>query len=160
MQFSIYPWDLKTWRGAFSVSGLPGGALFLLLLGAMLQVEDLSGGGAGHSSSTAILLIRTPAIVLAFTLLLFRPRIAAMRSETQARSIWELAIIFRSRRRSTSQNSIRARIAATLNLCLESITAIRGAGLRYCDSVRGEAQVGHGFGTPHIILGVSIQAQI
>jgi len=80
MQFSIYPWDLKTWRGAFSVSGLPGGALFLLLLGAMLQVEDLSGGGAGHSSSTAILLIRTPAIVLAFTLLLFRPRIAAMRA--------------------------------------------------------------------------------
>ena len=80
MQFSIYPWDLKTWRGAFSVSGLPGGALFLLLLGAMLQVEDLSGGGAGHSSSAAILLIRTPAIVLAFTLLLFRPRIAAMRA--------------------------------------------------------------------------------
>lgn len=80
MQFSIYPWDMKTWRGAFRVSGLPGGALFLLLLGAMLQVEDLSGGGAGHSSSAAILLIRTPAIVLAFTLLLFRPRIAAMRA--------------------------------------------------------------------------------
>ena len=52
----------------------------MLLLGAMLQVEDLSGGGAGHSSSAAILLIRTPAIVLAFTLLLFRPRIAAMRA--------------------------------------------------------------------------------
>jgi exopolysaccharide production protein ExoQ len=80
MQFSIYPWDLKSWRAAFSVSGLPGIALLLLLLGAMLQVEDLSGGGAGHSSSAAILLIRTPAIVLAFLLLLFRPRIAAMRA--------------------------------------------------------------------------------
>jgi exopolysaccharide production protein ExoQ len=79
MQFSIYPWDLKSWRSAFSVSGFPGIALFLLLLGAMLQVEDLSGGGAGHSSSTAILLIRTPAIVLAFLLLLFRPQLAAMR---------------------------------------------------------------------------------
>jgi O-antigen ligase len=45
----------------------------------MLQVEDLSGGGAGHSSATAILLIRTPAIVLAFLLLLFKPRIAPMR---------------------------------------------------------------------------------
>jgi O-antigen ligase len=79
MQFSIYPWDLKSWRSAFSATGLPGIALLLILLGAMLQVEDLSGGGAGHSSSAAILLIRTPAIVLAFLLLLFRPRIAAMR---------------------------------------------------------------------------------
>jgi O-antigen ligase len=80
MPFSIYPWDLRTWRAAFSVSGLPGIALLLILLGAMLQVEDLSGGGAGHSSAAAILLIRTPAIVLAFLLLLFRPRIAAMRA--------------------------------------------------------------------------------
>jgi O-antigen ligase len=79
MQFSIYPWDLKTWRVAFSVSGLPGIALLLLLLGAMLQVEDLSGGGAGHSSAAAILLIRTPAIVLAFLLLFSHPRIAATR---------------------------------------------------------------------------------
>ena len=75
MQFSIYPWDLKSWRSAFRVTGFPGLALFLLLLGAMLQVEDKSGGGAGHSSATAILLIRTPAIVLAFLLLLSRPRI-------------------------------------------------------------------------------------
>ena len=80
MPFSIYPWDLKTWRAAFSVSGLPGIALLLILLGAMLQVEDLSGGGAGHSSAAAILLIRTPAIILAFLLLLSRPRIAAMRA--------------------------------------------------------------------------------
>jgi O-antigen ligase len=78
MQFSIYPWDLKSWRAAFRVTGLPGLALFFLLLGAMLQVEDRSGGGAGHSSATAILLIRTPAIVLAFLLLLFRPRIGRM----------------------------------------------------------------------------------
>ena len=80
MPFSIYPWDLKTWRDAFSVSGLPGIALLLILLGAMLQVEDLSGGGAGHSSAAAILLIRTPAIVIAFLLLIYRPRIAAMRA--------------------------------------------------------------------------------
>jgi O-antigen ligase len=79
MRFSIYPWNLKSWRSAFAVSGLPGVALFLILLGAMLQVEDLSGGGAGHSSATAILLIRTPAIVLAFLLLLFKPRIAPIR---------------------------------------------------------------------------------
>ncbi len=79
MRFSIYPWNLRSWRAAFAVSGLPGVALFLILLGAMLQVEDLSGGGAGHSSATAILLIRTPAIVLAFLLLLFKPRIAPMR---------------------------------------------------------------------------------
>ena len=80
MQFSIYPWDIRSWRSAFHVTGLPGIALLLILLGAMLQVEDLSGGGAGHSSATAILLIRTPAIVLAFLLLLFKPKIAPMRS--------------------------------------------------------------------------------
>jgi O-antigen ligase len=80
MQFSIYPWDLRSWRAAFRVTGLPGIALLLILLGAMLQVEDLSGGGAGHSSAKAILFIRTPAIVLAFLLLLFKPRIAPMRS--------------------------------------------------------------------------------
>src|ERR1035437_8780948 len=78
MQFSIYPWDLKSWRAAFRVTGFPGLALFFLLLGTMLQVEDRSGGGAGHSSATGILLIRTPAIVLAFLLLLFRPRIGRM----------------------------------------------------------------------------------
>src|ERR1035441_2823172 len=79
MRFSIYPWDLKSWQAAFRVTGLPGVALLLILLGAMLQVEDTTGGGAGHSSATAILLIRTPAIVLAFLLLLFKPRIAPMR---------------------------------------------------------------------------------
>ena len=79
MAFSVFPWNLKSWRSAFSVAGLPGIALFCLLLGAMLQVEDLSGGGAGHSSAAAILLIRTPAIVIAFLMLLFKPRIAPMR---------------------------------------------------------------------------------
>jgi len=80
MRFTIYPWDLKSWRSAFRVTGLPGIALFCLLIGAMFQIADTTGGGAGHSSSGAILLIRTPAIVIAFLLLLFRPRIANMRA--------------------------------------------------------------------------------
>jgi O-antigen ligase len=79
MRFTIYPWDLKSWRSAFRVTGLPGIALFCLLIGAMFQIADTTGGGAGHSSSAAILLVRTPAIILAFLLLLFRPRIAPMR---------------------------------------------------------------------------------
>ncbi|HEY3626035.1 MAG TPA: O-antigen ligase family protein [Terracidiphilus sp.] len=80
MHFTIYPWDLKSWRSAFRVTGLPGIALFCLLIGAMFQIADTSGGGvAGHSSAGAILLIRTPAITIAFLLLLFRPRIAPMR---------------------------------------------------------------------------------
>src|SRR5579872_5471645 len=80
MPFSVLPWNLNSWRSAFRVTGLPGIALFCLLLGAMLQVEDLSGGGAGHSSAKAILLIRTPAIVIAFLVLLFKPKLAPMRS--------------------------------------------------------------------------------
>jgi O-antigen ligase len=79
MRFTIYPWDLTSWRSAFRVTGLPGIALFCLLIGAMFQVADTTGGGAGHSSSAAILLVRTPAIILAFLLLLSRPRIAPMR---------------------------------------------------------------------------------
>ncbi len=79
MRFTIYPWDLKSWRSAFRVTGLPGIALFCLLIGAMFQIADTTGGGAGHSSAKAILLIRTPAIVIAFLVLLFRPRIATMR---------------------------------------------------------------------------------
>ena len=80
MPFSVFPWNLRSWSSALRVTGLPGIALFCLLLGAMLQVEDLSGGGAGHSSSAAILLIRTPAVLIAFMLLLFRPKLAPMRS--------------------------------------------------------------------------------
>ncbi len=79
MRFTIYPWDLTSWRSAFRVTGLPGIALFCLLIGAMFQVADTTGGGAGHSSSAAILLVRTPAIIIAFLLLLSRPRIAPMR---------------------------------------------------------------------------------
>ena len=80
MRFTIYPWDLRSWRSAFRVTGLPGIALFCLLIGAMFQIADTTGGGAGHSSAGAILLIRTPATVLAFLLLLFRPRVAKMRA--------------------------------------------------------------------------------
>lgn len=80
MHFTIYPWDLRSWRSAFRVTGLPGIALFCLLVGAMFQVADATGGGAGHSSAKAILLVRTPAIVIAFLLLLFRPRIAKLRA--------------------------------------------------------------------------------
>jgi len=79
MRFAIYPWDMKSWRSAFRVTGLPGIALFCLLLGAMFQIADTTGGGAGHSSAKAILLIRTPAIIIALLLLLFRPKIASMR---------------------------------------------------------------------------------
>jgi len=80
MRFTIYPWDLKSWRSAFRVTGLPGIALFCLLIGAMFQIADTTGGGAGHSSAKAILLIRTPAIVIAFLVLLFRPKVAKMRA--------------------------------------------------------------------------------
>ena len=45
MRFTIYPWDLKSWRSAFRVTGLPGIALFCLLIGAMFQIADTSGGG-------------------------------------------------------------------------------------------------------------------
>src|ERR1017187_1796262 len=80
MHFTIYPWDIKSWRAAFRVSGLPGVALFFLVLGAMLQTAGVSGGGvAGHSSPMALIVIRTPAVLLALLLLLSRPRIANIR---------------------------------------------------------------------------------
>lgn len=79
MSFTVFPWDMKSWRSSFRIAGMPGVALFFLLLGSMLQVADTTGGGAGHSSAKAILLIRTPAIIIAFLLLLFRPRIANIR---------------------------------------------------------------------------------
>jgi O-antigen ligase len=76
VRFSIYPWDIKSWRSAFRITGVPGVALFFLLMGAMLQIGDTSGTGAGHASAAAIILIRTPAILIAFILVLVRPRIA------------------------------------------------------------------------------------
>ena len=79
MRFTIYPWHMTSWRSAFGAAGVPGVALFFLLLGSMLQVADTTGGGAGHSSAAAILLIRTPATLLAFVLLLVRPRVANVR---------------------------------------------------------------------------------
>jgi O-antigen ligase len=79
MGLTIFPWDFRSWRWAFGVTGLPGIALFFLLLGAMFQIADTTGGGAGHSSAKAILLIRTPAILIAFLLLLFKPRVARIR---------------------------------------------------------------------------------
>lgn len=78
MRFTIYPWDIKSWRSAFRVAGLPGIALFCLLLGVMIQVGDSTGIGAGHASTTLILLIRTPATLCAFLLLLYRPRIGRL----------------------------------------------------------------------------------
>ncbi|HVJ07411.1 MAG TPA: O-antigen ligase family protein [Acidisarcina sp.] len=80
MGITIYPWDLKAWRAAFRVAGFPGIALFSLLLGAMLQVGDITGGGAGHSSTKLMLLVRAPALLLAFLVLLYRPRIAKIRA--------------------------------------------------------------------------------
>jgi O-antigen ligase len=79
MRFTVYPWDIRSWRSAFRAAGVPGAALFFLLLGAMLQVADTTGGGAGHSSAKAIILIRTPAIMISFLLLLVQPRIASIR---------------------------------------------------------------------------------
>lgn len=79
MHFSIYPWNLKSWRSAFRVAGLPGIALFCLLLGAMIQVADTSGGNAGHASPKLIILVRTPATVIAFLILLYRPKFAKVR---------------------------------------------------------------------------------
>ena len=70
---------MKSWRSAFRLAGLPGIALFCLLLGAMLQMGDLASGGAGHSNAKLMILVRAPACVFAFLLLLYRPRIAPIR---------------------------------------------------------------------------------
>lgn len=79
MRFTIYPWHMKSWRSAFRIAGLPGVALFFLLLGIMLQIADVTGVGAGHSDTKLLLLIRAPATLLAFLILLYRPRIAPLR---------------------------------------------------------------------------------
>ncbi len=76
---SIYPWDLTAWRTAFRVAGLPGYALLALLLGAILQIADTSGTGAGHASAGAILYIRFPLSLVALLLLLFHPRIVRVK---------------------------------------------------------------------------------
>lgn len=81
LRVSIYPWDLRSWRSAFRIAGLPGYALLALILGSMIQYLDVTGvgGGAGHASAASLLLIRTPMCLLAFLLLLFEPRIASLR---------------------------------------------------------------------------------
>ncbi|HEV2463834.1 MAG TPA: O-antigen ligase family protein [Acidobacteriaceae bacterium] len=81
LRVSIYPWDLRSWRSAFRIAGLPGYALLALLLGAMIQYLDITGvgGGAGHASASSLLLIRTPMCLGAFILLLYQPRIASLR---------------------------------------------------------------------------------
>ncbi len=76
---SIYPWDLSAWRTALRVAGLPGYALLALLLGAILQVADTSGQGAGHASAGAILYVRFPLSLVALLLLLFHPRIVRVK---------------------------------------------------------------------------------
>lgn len=59
---------------------MPGYALLALLLGTMLQTADVvgAGGGAGHTSSTIILLVRLPCTLLAMLFLLARPRISRL----------------------------------------------------------------------------------
>src|SRR4051794_27976227 len=94
MHFSIYPWDLKSWRSAFRIAGLPGVALFCLILGAMIQVADTSGGGAGHANPKLIILVRTPATVIAFLLLLYRPRFAKVRLSDMRFAYAAFAILY------------------------------------------------------------------
>jgi O-antigen ligase len=81
LRISIYPWDIKNWRAALRMAGLPGYALLALLLGAMIQYADVTGvgGGPGHNSTASLVFVRGPLCVLALLLLLFQPRIARLR---------------------------------------------------------------------------------
>ncbi|HEX5234682.1 MAG TPA: O-antigen ligase family protein [Silvibacterium sp.] len=84
LRISIYPWNLKAWSSAFRVTGVLGVALLALLLGAMIQYADASGGGPGHSSTAILVLVRGPMTLLALMILLFHPRVAKLRiSDTQ-----------------------------------------------------------------------------
>jgi exopolysaccharide production protein ExoQ len=78
-RISIYPWNLRAWSRAFKITGLLGYALLALLLGAMIQYADASGGGPGHSSTAILVLVRGPMTLLAMMLLLFHPRLAKLR---------------------------------------------------------------------------------
>jgi O-antigen ligase len=89
VRISIYPWDLKAWGSAFASTGVLGFALLALLLGAMIQYADASGGGPGHSSTAILVFVRGPMTLLAFLLLLFNPRASKLRlSDTR---LWFLA---------------------------------------------------------------------
>lgn len=78
LRISIYPWNLRAWSRAFKITGVLGYALLALLLGAMIQYADASGGGPGHSSTTILLLVRGPMTLLALMLLLFHPRLSKL----------------------------------------------------------------------------------
>lgn len=94
MRFTIYPWKLAAWRQAFSTAGLPGFALFALLLGTIFQIADSTQGGGGHSSKAMILLVRTPLVLAALMLVLYKPRFARV-SLTDARFVFFLfAVLF------------------------------------------------------------------
>lgn len=76
---SIYPWNLKAWASSFRTTGVLGLALLALLLGAMIQYATPDGGGPGHSPVKILVLVRGPMCLLAFLLLLFRPRTTKLR---------------------------------------------------------------------------------
>ncbi len=78
-RISIYPWDLRAWKAAFKITGILGIALLALLIGAMVQYADASGGGPGHTGTAVLVIVRGPMTLLAFLLLLFNPRISKLR---------------------------------------------------------------------------------
>ena len=79
LRVSIYPWNIAAWTSAIRITGILGLALQALLLGAMIQYADAAGGGPGHSSTMILVLVRGPMTLLAFLLLLFHPRVTALR---------------------------------------------------------------------------------
>jgi exopolysaccharide production protein ExoQ len=81
LRISIYPWDVRNWRTAFRIAGVPGYVLLALLLGSMIQYVDVTGvgGGPGHASAASLLFIRGPLCIIAFILLLSQPRVASLR---------------------------------------------------------------------------------
>lgn len=89
MRFTIYPWKLKAWRESFQVAGMPGFALFALLLGAIFQVADSTQGGGGHGNKLVILLVRAPLALAALLIVLYKPRFARV-SLTDARFVFFL----------------------------------------------------------------------
>ena len=50
MRFSVYPWDLKSWRSAFRIAGLPGIALFMLFWARCFRLQILQVGGPDIAS--------------------------------------------------------------------------------------------------------------
>jgi O-antigen ligase len=79
LKISIYPWDFRAWSLAFKTAGAPGIALFALLVGTLAQYADNTGGGPGHTSNAVILFVRGPLCLLAFLVLLIKPRVATLK---------------------------------------------------------------------------------